>query len=173
MNNGNTIICYCYPTQKTKVVVTGCQHNPNAICRGTWEDECHDPSLWAYLLNSAYLLCAWRGPGLKPQCWHTSIQLKCPWAKHPISQHQAGLDLWPLWSQDKMFFYYLGTKCYIIVSLAFWTDWWDLVWFRNGKKHIFNMQICGSVNLKEVKPKTSIQPEAASKKSFNFTAHNV
>lgn len=26
-------------------MVTLCHHNPNAICRGTREDECHEPSL--------------------------------------------------------------------------------------------------------------------------------
>lgn len=64
-------LCWCYSKQETKVVATLCQHNPHAICRGTREDECHDPSLWAFLLNSAYLLCFIE---LKPN-------LSSPWAR--------------------------------------------------------------------------------------------
>ena len=115
-------------------MVTRCQHNPKAICRGTREDECHDPSLWAYLLNSAYLYVLVWGPGLKLQCWHTSAQLKCPWTWHHISQQQqqqqqqqAGHDLRPLWRLDKMFFYHWGTTCYISVvrTSTCWTGWLD------------------------------------------------
>lgn len=71
-NKGNiSALCWCYYKQETKVVAILCQRNPNAICRGTREDEGHDPSLWAYLLNSSYLLCFME---LKPN-------LSSPWAR--------------------------------------------------------------------------------------------
>lgn len=48
--------CHCSSNQDTEVVVTHCQNNPEAMCSGTQEDECHDPSLWDYLLSSAYFM---------------------------------------------------------------------------------------------------------------------
>lgn len=115
--------------------------NPKAICRGTWDDGRHDPSMPAYLLCSVYLLC------LYVEDKESSISAGppiCPWARHHYLQ--APGRPWPLTtleSRQDVPLSHENKECYKVIFIVLFKL--DKL-FDSGKKKTYFL-VCKDIQL--------------------------